>query len=1048
MAPSSRNPLGFTPLPVTIFTAAVYIALFAVLLVTHHFVPSAPKNPTPSNWPGVNTTQAWLDLEHLSKDYHPFISRSNQAVRQWLVTRIEDILDANKIDWQTVSEHGGAQTLTKDTRSLPVTVFDDSRSNITYEFSKEWITYFEGENIMVYIRGSEDEEGDWWQHNTTYKGIGGVLVNAHYDSVSTGYGATDDGVGVVTVLQLISHFTRDGNQPKKGIVALLNNGEEDGLYGAKAFTQHPVSHFPHAFLNLEGAGAGGRATLFRSTDTEVTKFYAKSKYPFGSVVSGDGFKRGLIRSGTDYSVFTADLGMRGLDVAFMEPRARYHTSQDDARDTSIDSLWHMLSAALATVKGLSDDTSNTFEGPPDRESQHGKVDAGKGSTGVWFDVLGRAFAVIQLHTLFALSVTFLVAGPVLLLLLEIIIRKSDKWYPFARKRFLHSSDDDDPIYLYGWRGFFRFPIAFVVATAAVVALAYLFTKESPLIVYSSPYAVWSCMLGGWFFVLWFCLRVSDSVRPTALSRLYTLIWLYVLSWAALVAVTVGEDQLHLGSGYFVVIYNASVFVALLISYLELFALPKKGVYAEHAFYGPEASAAPTRAASVHSSSLLPADEPARGRDATAVGDEDAEDANERTSLLNNRQTFARYGRDSRRSEQADPDTPMSQDPLLNKAYGGEQAWSSSQPRWTWILQFLVVAPVNLILVGQIGLLAMAALHQTPADGNSVFTIYMIMAAISVLLLLPLSPFLHRLTFHIPTLLFFICVGTLIYNILAFPFSRDNRLKVYFFSQLDLDTGNYTAALTGLTPYVSDIMAQIPSAAAGSQVTCGHVDWAARQGLDSCTWATAPLPLVVPASYTPEPSTPYPNSTLAFTRRLPSRQHVAAIRAHYADWVSFNITTPKPDKHHDDDTNNKTTATDYIFDIRGSNTRACRLYLDAPIANLSISGAGQTFVPEADSDAGSSKTQIKLWSREWDASWRVRVSLAPTTAAAASAAAVTGFASGKHGKGVEGRVMCLWSDINQIGTIPALDEVKRFMPVWSTVSKGSEGLVEGYKSFRL
>lgn len=56
-----------------------------------------------------------------------------------------------------------------------------------------------------------------------------------------------------------------------------------------------VDFFSDTFLNLEGAGAGGRATLFRSTDAEITKFYKKAKRSFGTVVSGDGFKLGVIR---------------------------------------------------------------------------------------------------------------------------------------------------------------------------------------------------------------------------------------------------------------------------------------------------------------------------------------------------------------------------------------------------------------------------------------------------------------------------------------------------------------------------------------------------------------------------------------------------------------------------------------------------------------------------------------------------------------------------------------------------------------------------------
>ncbi|KAH0141599.1 hypothetical protein KCU67_g14423, partial [Aureobasidium melanogenum] len=94
MAPRSRNPFGFGPWVVTFFTVVVYAALFAALIVSHHVLPPAPSTPTPHKWPGVNTTQAWNDLEHLSRAYHPFNSRENVAVRNWLLARVRDILDA------------------------------------------------------------------------------------------------------------------------------------------------------------------------------------------------------------------------------------------------------------------------------------------------------------------------------------------------------------------------------------------------------------------------------------------------------------------------------------------------------------------------------------------------------------------------------------------------------------------------------------------------------------------------------------------------------------------------------------------------------------------------------------------------------------------------------------------------------------------------------------------------------------------------------------------------------------------------------------------
>jgi hypothetical protein len=466
------NPLAFTPLPVIIITSVTYIALFAALLRVHLTVPSLPSS-TPA---GTNLTQAWSDLEVVARQFHPYNSHANDDVRDYLLSRVKSI------------------TASKNLGSDRVQIVDDNVSNATFS-SGATSVYFEGTNIIVAIRGSEDKEPffpsahDPQAWKTRAAKNGGVLVNAHYDSVSTGYGATDDGVGVVSVLQLLSYFTEPQNWPKRTVVLLLNNGEEDFLNGAKAFMRHPISQVPHVFLNLEGAGAGGRATLFRSTDNEVTEFYRKSSNPFGTVISSDGFKKRLIRSETDYAVFYGELGMRGLDVAFMEPRARYHTTEDSTIETSMNSVWHMLSAAIATTSGLASDTSPKFSGTGKPRSD-GRVDAGTGTDSVWFDLFGKVFVIFRLHTLFALCVTLLVAAPIILIALTVGLSKADKNYLFARKKYIHSSDDDNAVELNGWRGFFRFPIAFAAATAAVVGLAYLVVKVNPYIIYSSPFAVW------------------------------------------------------------------------------------------------------------------------------------------------------------------------------------------------------------------------------------------------------------------------------------------------------------------------------------------------------------------------------------------------------------------------------------------------------------------------------------------------------------------------------------------------------------------------------
>jgi hypothetical protein len=295
-------------------------------------------------------------------------------------------------------------------------------------------------------------------------------------------------MGCVTLLALVNYFLRQGNQPQHGIVALFNNNEEDFLWGARAFGNSPLMPFCHTFLNLEGAGAGGRAILFRATDAEVVNAYKGSTDPFGSVVSSDAWSAGAISSETDYSIFNTVYGMRGLDVAFFRPRARYHTNQDDATHASKASLWHMLSNALHTMQRLSGDTGQTFIGDPG-DGNRNKLYNGQRTPGVWFDIFGKVFALFDLRSLFAWSLTILIVSPLALIAVTYILIRSDKYYFFSARTSAYEGSVLDPVRLGGRKGLMRYPFALVIAGGLVVGSAYLVTKINPLMVYSSEYTV-------------------------------------------------------------------------------------------------------------------------------------------------------------------------------------------------------------------------------------------------------------------------------------------------------------------------------------------------------------------------------------------------------------------------------------------------------------------------------------------------------------------------------------------------------------------------------
>lgn len=351
-------------------------------------------------------------------------------------------------------------------------------------------------------------------------------------------------------------------------------------------------------------------------------------------------------------------------------------------------------------------------------------------------------------------------------------------------------------------------------------------------------------------------------------------------------------------------------------------------------------------------------------------------------------TFTGAGK--RRHPDNDGTLSETDDPYLIKAYGDEQAWSSSLPQWTWIIQFLILVPINVIIVGQISLLLTAALNQTPADGNPPLPIYLFQAVLTILLLLPLTPFLHRFTYRIPTLLFLVFIGCLLYSLFAFPFSRNARLKVFFLQQVDLNTGINNVTVLGLDGYVQDIVGELPSAI-GQSIQCGN------KNLDKtkCEWSGLE-PNVVASDAALRP----------FASDFGRRQ--------YDKWLDYNVSHSKSSAY---------------FSIQGRNTKHCHLVFDQPVSEVHIEDAASDPRYRPVHEEGS--TQIRLFSRTWDKNFKVNV---------------TWFE--QEAKGQTGKVMCLWSDANQLGTIPAYDELRRFQPVWSATTKASDGLVEGWKEFKI
>jgi len=92
------NPISFRPGPVTFWTTLVYLALLIPIIIINEKTPLAPGQLP---YDSVNLTQAWLDLTTITKAYHPYNSRYNEDVRNFLLLRVAEILDGNGVSWNT-----------------------------------------------------------------------------------------------------------------------------------------------------------------------------------------------------------------------------------------------------------------------------------------------------------------------------------------------------------------------------------------------------------------------------------------------------------------------------------------------------------------------------------------------------------------------------------------------------------------------------------------------------------------------------------------------------------------------------------------------------------------------------------------------------------------------------------------------------------------------------------------------------------------------------------------------------------------------------------
>lgn len=225
-------------------------------------------------------------------------------------------------------------------------------------------------------------------------GDNAILVSSHIDTVFSTEGAGDCSSCVAVMLEMARAVSQWAHGFKNAVIFLFNTGEEEGLNGAHSFiTQHPWSGTIRMAVDLEAMGIGGKSSIFQSGPhpLAIENFAMTAKYPSGQIIAQDLFSSGIIKSATDFQVYKEVAGLSGLDFAYSDNSAVYHTKNDKLKLLKPGSLQHLGDNMLAFLLHTAA-TPHLPKGKP--MEAEGKTSP---DNAIYFDILGTYMIVYRQH---------------------------------------------------------------------------------------------------------------------------------------------------------------------------------------------------------------------------------------------------------------------------------------------------------------------------------------------------------------------------------------------------------------------------------------------------------------------------------------------------------------------------------------------------------------------------------------------------------------------------------------------------------------------------
>lgn len=217
----------------------------------------------------------------------------------------------------------------------------------------DWGNLVKSKNILARIKGTSNSKA--------------LLLLSHYDSAphSKSLGASDDGSGIVTILEGVRAFLHTNSQPKNDIIILFSDAEELGLNGAALFvTEHNWAKEVGLAINFEARGTSGPSYMLMEVNTGNAKLVqhfaeAKPKFPVSNSLMYSIYK--MLPNDTDLTVFREQGKIQGFNFAFIDSHYNYHTAQDNVANLSVKSLAHQGTYLMSMLNYFGNADLQTLE---------------------------------------------------------------------------------------------------------------------------------------------------------------------------------------------------------------------------------------------------------------------------------------------------------------------------------------------------------------------------------------------------------------------------------------------------------------------------------------------------------------------------------------------------------------------------------------------------------------------------------------------------------------------------------------------------------------